>query len=192
VGEPVEAEAASRPLRREGVGRGGGRQGGVERGVEAGGRLDAAEPARHGVDGGERPRLVQRREGDQLLQPAAKVVVDPGRRPEVLAAVHHAMPDRVWRREPVESLCGERRAAGPVDRPLGDRPIVCVEYPELQAARARIDDEQPHRVSPATSNRGRRPDPRRARACRRGGGAARRPYAGVAPRRAARAPARGR
>ena len=192
VREPVEAEPAARPLGRQGVG--GGRVGErrVERGVEAGGGGRLGQPQGEGVDRRERARLVQRRQLGELEQARAHVVVDPGRRPQRVAAVHDAVRDGVGRRQAVERVRGEGLAGRPLDQARSaTRAVAGVEQPQLQAARAGVDDEQP-RVSPATSSRARPRDPRRARACRRGGAGARRPCAGAGRRRAGRGRGRGR
>ena len=111
VREAVEAVPAQRPalapLRRQRVGGGRGRERGVEAGVEAGG---GRQRAGGGVDGGERPRLVQRGQRRELLEPRAHARVYPRRRAEVIAAVHDAMGDRVDLREAGQCAGRERGA----------------------------------------------------------------------------------
>ena len=117
VREAVEAEPAPRPLSRQRVRGRRRRQRGVERGVEACGRTHARER----VDRRQRTRLVQRREVGQLLQPRAHPLVDPDRRPELLATVHDTVRDGVDLRQAVERIGRERAVARPL-QPCARRP----------------------------------------------------------------------
>src|ERR1044072_4325623 len=58
------------------------------------------------------------------------------------------MGDRVDLRQPVERVGRELGVARPLEPALGDRAIGLVEHPQLEAAPARVDDEQPHRAQP--------------------------------------------
>ena len=192
VGESVKAVPAPRPLGRERVGRGAGGQRRVERRVEARGRAGVRQPLGERGDRGDRSRLVQRRELGQFDEAGAHVTVDPGGGPQVVAAVYDAVGDGVGVGEAVEGVVRERLAGRPLGQALGEYAVVAAQRGQFQAARAGVDDQQPHALSRATSSCARPPGPRRTRACMRGGGGARRACAGAAPPPEARGPVRGR
>ena len=77
----------------EGVRRGGGREAGEERGVEDGDLRQSGIGVRSCADPGQRRRVVEGRELDQLLDARHHVVVDQSRLGVALAAVHDAVPD---------------------------------------------------------------------------------------------------
>ena len=92
-------------------------------------------------------------------------------------AVDDAVADGVDRAQAVRapSAIAPRSAAAARRRQVARRrrPVVGVEDPQLEAARARVDDEDPHRSAPAhasgaaRSSRGSPGRPRRARGCTR-------------------------
>ena len=171
--EAVEAVAADAPLLapavRHGVrGRVRGHRG-VERRVEDGDVRHAGQRLPGGGDRRERRAVVQRRELDELLERARPPVVDQDGRDEARAAVDDAVGD------------GVDVARGLLERLDGYRRVVLVDDAELEARRAGVDDEDPdgHRLRTARSSRGSPDRPRRARACRRGRAAGRRPSPGA-------------
>ncbi len=168
VGQPVEAVAAEppaeTPLSRQGVGRRRRRQVGVEGGVEAGDGRDVGQDRRDGVQSGQRLRLVERSEIDQLAETGDHLTIHPDRFAEAGPAVDDPVTDRVDPTEPLDRL-HHRRLIGPF---AGHRqvrrahdPILAVEDPELQAARPGVDDEDPHRRAPGRRVSGVRPGPPR-------------------------------
>ena len=103
VRQPVKSEAPQAPARPPLLGqrerRGGGGDGGVEGGIEARHGGHRGEHCLHGVQGGERLRLVQRRQVGQRLKPLPDLVVHPDRSGVQRAAVHDPVPDGVHRAE---------------------------------------------------------------------------------------------
>ena len=106
------------------------------------------QPA-HGVQGGQRLGLVQRRQVGQQLQPPPDVPGHHDRPGELRPAVHDAMAHRVNRAEAVQRL-GQRRGiqrgparGGQIGR--AGHLVAGAEHPQLQAARPRVDNEDPHR-----------------------------------------------
>ena len=159
----MEAEPADTPLLRPGPGNGegggGGGQVGEEGGVETGHqRKGGPEPAERpqGVEG---RRVVERGEIAHRRQRLDGGPVDDHRAAEVGAAVHEADAGAVERgvaQEPGQFL--QFGLALPAGQVVGGHHrrvaavVVVVEDPQLQAARAGVDDQRPH-VSPATSSR---------------------------------------
>jgi hypothetical protein len=93
----------------------------------------------------ERPRLVERREICERREPRDDRVVEPRRGVVLGAAVDDAMPDGVERRERVERAAdvGVVDAAArelQIDR--SGNGVVRLEPPQLQAARAGVDDQE--------------------------------------------------
>ena len=97
---------------------------------------------------GERLRLVQRRQRGQLLQGAGDLVVDHRRRAEALAAVHDPVAGRVGVTERVErgaDVVAGRQVA------RAEQLVAVAEQPQLEAARAGVDDQDAHpRQSPGS------------------------------------------
>ena len=100
----------------------------MEGGVEAGHLRHLRQRASHELERTQRLRLMQRREIRERLDSPNDVVVDHHRLDELRSAVDDAKPDRVDAADVAE---------------LASRPheFVAVEHRELQAARARVDDE---------------------------------------------------
>ena len=100
----------------------------------------------HGVEPGEGLRLVQRREGAELLEGVPDRRVDHGGPGEPGAAVDDPVAHRVGRRPAVEQ--GRQVVAGHTVRSRLDvrrllDGVVPVEQAELEAGRAGVDDEDP-------------------------------------------------
>ena len=115
----------------------------MEGGVEARHRGHAGQRTADRRDAGQRDRLVQRSEIGQLGQRCDDAIVDAHRLAKALAPVHDAMPDGIWR-----GHRGDRglQRVDVIGRDVGrglDR-VVGAEQPQLQAARARVDDEDTH------------------------------------------------
>ena len=154
--QAVEAEAAQakalRPVPGHGVERRRLRHGGVESGVE-GRHLGQRGPGLgHGVDAGQRGRVVQRRQRGQLRDRRAHAGVDHYRLAEGRAPVDHAVPHRVDGREPLQHRprfggVPPRVLLRPRFRPLHrDRLRRGIEHRPLERAGAGIEHEYPRHV----------------------------------------------
>ena len=151
--EAVEAEApqaeALAPFARQGVGRGRRGQRRVKRRVEARDRGHAGQGAADGGDAGQGGGLVQGCELGELAQRGDHVVVDERRVAEARAAVHDAVAHGVRRRQSVEHGL-ERRAVGRRQVVFGLELVGRPEQAQLEAAGARVDDEDAH-VQPGSA-----------------------------------------
>jgi hypothetical protein len=128
-GEPVEAVPANAPLfapaAGDGVRSGLVPERRVERGVEDGDVRHAGQRALRVLDRGEGGPVVQRRERGEVRDRGLDPVVDDDGIAKAVAAVDDAMTDGVRRCERLD----RRRA------------VLAVDDRELQARRARVDDE---------------------------------------------------
>jgi len=120
----------------------------VEGGVEAGHGRHPGKSLRDGVERREGRGLVQRRQVGELPERGLDLAIDPGGDEEAPAAVDDAMPDRLG----LPQLADRRHhVAGVHPAPLqgklalAQRGLLLVDEGELEAAGARVDDEDAHR-----------------------------------------------
>ena len=123
----------------------------MERRVERRHRGQVGQQLAHGADGGDGPRVVQRRQVGDRVEVVDHLVVEPDRLAEPRATVHHPVPDRVEAGPLRASRVGQERAqrievtgtVPPLDGVRGDHALV-VEHAQLEAARSGVDDQDAH------------------------------------------------
>ena len=152
--EAVEAEApqpeALAPFARQGVGRGRRGQRRVEGGVEARDRGHVGQGPADGGHAGQRRGLVQGSEVGELVQRGHDVVIDERGLAEAHAAVHDPVAHGVRRGQSVERGF-EGRTVGRRQVVFGLELVGGPEQTQLEAAGARVDDEDAHaQIEPAT------------------------------------------
>ena len=120
----------------------------MERSVEAGDGRHLGEQAADQLQTSQGLGLVQRGEVGERLQPAQHPGVDQHRLGELGAAMDDSVAHRVDRPAARDRLseCALIQPSGRGRDVLGEeRPVAAGEHRELEAARAGVDDEDPHR-----------------------------------------------
>ena len=123
----------------------------MESRVKASDRRQLRQRRRDGIERGERLGLMKRSEVAQLAHPRLRIGVDPHRLAEALTSVNDAVPNSIrfaqHRVERGSELIRVHLRARSIELPRGDHSVIAVEQRQLQAAGARVDDQDPHRCA---------------------------------------------